>query len=257
MKISKGGIDMAKHYIIMSSSYSFGTRIALDIVFDDQIQGNQMKQRVKEILASIHNECGQDVSLSTHYIITPSEDWASVVEYDAFFEDVRVVKSVKKFKSLISADLELSSLDVAYYVLSKEACTHLRLQKLVYLCYAEYLCKYHKKLFNDDIHAFKYGPVTDDIYKEFKGNGSNTLNDLEKIQTKLSELPAASRIIFSTNGIDKLLTIDATIERYNSISTNDLVSITHKKGSPWDMTPKTFFNKISDEYILKYHCKET
>lgn len=56
------------HYIIMSSSYSKGNRIALDYLVDEK--SNYMK--LKEILGIITNECGKDVSISTHFVQTDS-----------------------------------------------------------------------------------------------------------------------------------------------------------------------------------------
>ena len=55
---------MVTHFIFLSSSYSLGTRIALDyIVTDDTVQ-----EKLKEHLDKIVKECGKDVSISTHMI---------------------------------------------------------------------------------------------------------------------------------------------------------------------------------------------
>lgn len=75
-------------------------------------------------------------------------------------------------------DRKLKGIDVAKYILSKTPCTQLKLQKLVYLCFADYLCDTGKELFTDKIYAFKYGPVVDLTHKDnapwsksFKGLG--------------------------------------------------------------------------------------
>lgn len=37
------------------------------------------------------------------------------------------------------------------------------------MCYADYLCATHKRLFEDKIYAFKYGPVVESVYEAYKG----------------------------------------------------------------------------------------
>ena len=75
---------MAKHYIIMSSSYTDGTRVALDITEVSLLNS----EVIAEIIKEIKQRCGKDVPLSTHLIETDSDSWSSVAEYDPFFEDV-------------------------------------------------------------------------------------------------------------------------------------------------------------------------
>lgn len=134
---------MIKHFIILSSSYSSGTRIAMHYVIDELMNPEMLKAELK----TIKDKCGETVSISTHYIETDSMDWESVVQKDAFFEGVMLVESLLGFVNLISEDRDLKGIDIAKYILSKQLCTHLELEKLVYLCFANYLCATHKTLF--------------------------------------------------------------------------------------------------------------
>lgn len=81
---------MVQHYIIMSSSYTDGTRIALDITHPTEAEANA-------VLRSIMNSCGKDASLSTHMIWTESHSFESVAAHDPFFERVECVKTVAEF----------------------------------------------------------------------------------------------------------------------------------------------------------------
>lgn len=91
---------MVTHFIFLSSSYSLGTRIALDyIVTDDTVQ-----EKLKEHLDKIVKECGKDVSISTHMIQADDTTWKSVCVADHFFKDVKVIDSVDKFIKLIKKD---------------------------------------------------------------------------------------------------------------------------------------------------------
>ena len=65
-----------KHYVIISSSYSSGTRIALDIT----IEGKSDKQKVIDVSKQILDSCGKDTPIATHLIDTTSSSWKSVIE---------------------------------------------------------------------------------------------------------------------------------------------------------------------------------
>ncbi len=240
-----------KHFIILSSSYYEGRRICMhyDEKYFTRIEDMQSD------LEQIKNECGEHTSISTHFMTTHEHSFESVVEQDAFFHDVKMVDTLSEFIELIKKDRILSGLDIAKYILSKCNCTHLKLQKLVYFCYADYLCRTKNKLFADEIFAYRYGPVTKSVYERYKGSQS-CLQDDVNIETKSQELPSRSRILFAEDGIIKLNSIDGTLEKYSKYTASQLVDLTHQKNSPWDKTEKTSYSIITDEIIIKYHSIE-
>ncbi len=245
---------MITHYIIMSSSYSEGKRIALDYAIDDEVEYIQLKT----ILSKITEKCGKDVSISTHFVQTDSKNWSSVVEKDYFFKDVKVIDTVGQFIKLINKDRLLIGLDVAKYILSKVKCTHLKLEKLVYLCYADYLCKYDKKLYDDKIYSYKYGPVVKSVYDKYKGLKEIKDDDEDIDATDIFEMPSKSRILFAKDGIDKIKSIDETLEKYSQYSALELVELTHNESTPWYVSGEgKFIDKIiTDDIIKEYHCNE-
>ena len=248
---------MVTHFIFLSSSYSLGTRIAMDyIVTDDSVQ-----EKLKKDLDKILKECGKDVSISTHMIQTDDTTWKSVCVADHFFKDVKVIDSIDKFIKLIKKDRKLEGLDVAKYILSKIACTQLKLQKLVYLCFADYLCDTGKELFTDKIYAFKYGPVVDTVYKRYKEYGYKPIDEEKKdIDSKnISEMPAKSRILFAEYGTEKLISIEKTLKKYGNLSAADLVDLTHKDNAPWSKSFKglgKLYSAMKLDTIKKYHHYE-
>lgn len=246
---------MITHYIIMSSSYSKGKRIALSNILNEK---DYLK--LKGLVQDITDKCGKDVSLSTHFVQTDSESWESVVAKDHFFKNVEVIDSEDKFIELIQKDRTLTGLDVARYILSKVKCTHLKLEKLVYLCFADYLCKYDKELYKDEIYAYKYGPVVDSVYERYKGSGYNEIeqDDIDIDTTGIKEMPSRSRILFAEDGIEKINSIDDTLEKYGNFSANQLVHLTHKDLIPWDMAGRGTqqYVVIDNEIIKKFHCNE-
>lgn len=248
---------MVTHFIFMSSSYSMGTRIALDYIVTDKNVQEELKQHLDKII----KKCGKDVSISTHMIQSDDESWKSVCEADHFFKDVKVISSIDKFIQLILKDRNLEGIDVAKYILSKIKCTQLKLQKLVYLCFADYLCDTGKQLFTDKIYAFKYGPVVDTVYKRYKEYGYKPIEqETEDIDNKnIFEMPAKSRIIFAEDGTEKILSIDKTLRKYGSLSASQLVDLTHKEKTPWSNTFKgteEVYSSIDPDIIKQYHIHE-
>lgn len=246
---------MISHFIIMSNSYSEHTRIALDITEGSKLNVDDVSNLIKGIKES----CGDDTPISSHSIWAESKSWESVKKADPFFKDVKVVDSVEEFIMKIKKDRKLKGTDVAKHILSKVSCSHLKLEKLCYLCYADYLCEFGKRLFEDKICAFKYGPVVDSVYKKYKKYGSLEINEDEEIIEKQEELrlPSESRILFAEDGINKLFSISKTLEKYGDLSASKLVKITHTKDSPWDKAyNEKQCNMLLDEIIIEYHKNE-
>lgn len=71
--------------------------------------------------------------------------------------------------------------DVADYFLSKTKfaddamMTNLKLQKLLYYIQGFHLALFEIPIFEDDIEAWRHGPVAPIIYHNFKSNGSNPI----------------------------------------------------------------------------------
>ena len=245
---------MIKHYIILASAYSLGKRVALHY-------SNVSIKAIQDVVSYIKNVCGYAVPISTHSIQTYSISWNSVVKTDNFFKNVLLVENKEQFIEYILKDKDLNGLDVAKYILSKVCCTHLKLEKLTYLCYADYLCQEGDKLFLDNIYAYRLGPVIESVYEKFKKSGSGYL-EIEDNKTIYSEnekmLPIRSRILASRDGLKKLLSIDKTLNKYANYTASDLVDLTHNDNSPWKNSGagKKSYMVITDELIKKYHVND-
>jgi uncharacterized phage-associated protein len=245
---------MIKHLIVMSSAYSIGKRIALDYSDEDVLQMDEIQKDIDYI----YDKCGKDAPISTHFIQTEEKGWNKVVELDKFFEGVKVLQSKEEFVEYILKDSSLIGTDIAKYILTKVPCTHLKLQKLTYMCYADYLCEHNKKLFNDTIYAYRLGPVVSSVYKKYKKSGKIFLKDEEDnihiYNEETKKMPIKSRIL-SLDGLDKILSIDKTLENYSGYDAKFLVDLTHKEKTPWSEscggTKKN--QEIKDDVIIKYH----
>jgi len=248
---------MIRHFIIIGSAYSLGKRIALDYFTDDILHMDQINEDMKYI----YDECGNDVSISTHFIQVEETGWDKVIESDHFFSDIELIDNKKKFVEILSKDRHLKGVDIAKYVLSKIPCTHLKLEKMVYMCYADYLCEFGGKLFDDKIYAYKLGPVIESVYEKYKKSGHMFLSvedDTILYDEKHREMPIKSRFLAAEDGVRKLISVDKTIDKYGSFTATDLVKITHQVNTPWSMAGRgrTLYKKISDKLILEYHKNE-
>lgn len=241
-----------EHHIIISSSYSKGTRIAL------HFSGREdLSTAVQDVINKIYKQCGEDTSIAPHYITSEEASWDAVVACDIYFEDLLVIDNVDEFIELIQADRKLTGQDVAKYVLSQVKCTHLKLQKLVYFCYADYLVKYNKKIFEDSIFAFQYGPVVDTVYQQYRNTEKQILEEDDLISSKVDMMPSRSRILFAEGGVSKIYSINDTLEKYKDCTASQLVKLTHQENSPWSLTDRTPpYNVIEDDVIKANHLCE-
>jgi len=248
---------MVKHYIVMSSAYSIGKRIVIDYHYDNVKEMSKIKEDIDYIIKM----CGKDVPISTHSIQTSSASWESVIKADKFFRGTLKIETKEEFVEIILKNSILTGLDIAKYILSVVPSTHLKLEKLTYLCYADYLCQEGEKLFQDRIFAYKLGPIIESVYKKYKKSGLGKLQVEDNKKTyneDLKKLSSRSRILSSKDGFKKLSSIDNTLKKYSHLSARDLVDLTHRNETPWEKSDalKNLNIEISDELIMKYHVNE-
>ncbi len=248
---------MVKHFIVMASAYSIGKRIALDYFEEDILQMDVIKKDIDYIL----EKCGKQVPISTHFIQTELSGWDQVVKLDKFFEKVELIDTKEKFVEILLKDRTLKGIDVAKYILTKVPCTHLKLEKLVYMCYADYLCETQSKLFEDKIFAYRLGPVIESVYEKYKKSGLDCLeveDDTFMYDETTKKMPSRSRILSAEDGLKKLISIDKTLEKYSKYSASELVDMTHQTDTPWSQAGagSMAYKIIEDDLIMKYHQYE-
>jgi uncharacterized phage-associated protein len=117
------------------------------------------------------------------------------------------------------------ALDVAKYVVRK--CTtdghpisNLQLQKILYYIQSAFLKKEHRALFDDEIEAWKFGPVVRSVYRAYCGYGSSLIYESEPPDAVF--LPEESMLM------------DRVIDEKRGLSAWELVMQTHAQGTPWE-----------------------
>lgn len=236
---------MFEHFILMASSYKKGTRIALQYAFDGGVDGNEIEKTIQ----AIYDVIGKGAKFSTHYVCTEDASWDSVVTYDPFFSDAYLTESLDEFIFIMKKDLKITGLDIAKYILSKHPCTHLELEKLTYLCYADFLCEHGKPICSDTVYAFKLGPVLESVYEEYSGSKGKLNFEDEEI--------AKSRLL--VDGVtERVKAIDNTLKKYSCASTSELVNMTHCENSPWFMKGATCLYQVIEDSLIqhRHHYEE-
>ena len=121
-------------------------------------------------------------------------------------------------------DERITALTLANYILKKAqergiSVTNLKLQKILYYVQGYYMARFNHPLFPDEIQAWKFGPVTPNVYYAFSYYGPDPLQMLEE-----PEMDNCSE--------DEMELINRVIDEKLSMSARDLVTATHKE-EPW------------------------
>ncbi len=136
----------------------------------------------------------------------------------------------------------------------------MKLIKAVFIAHGFYLALKDKPLINEFVQAWKYGPVIDSIYHEFKGLGSKPIQFLAAFEVGED----ADGNVFPQSYYQILEQDIETIEFLKEIwkmckghSGIELSNWTHKEGSPWkqiwDSKDRVKINpQIPDELIKAY-----
>lgn len=119
----------------------------------------------------------------------------------------------------------------------REGITNLKLQKILYFAQAYFLAKLDRPLFSDSISAWKYGPVVESVYHEYKSNINNPII-LTKDESNISDIDKRE--------LDKVWSI------FGGLSANKLVDITHNH-QPWKDHYDSDNETISNEELKEYY----
>jgi len=102
--------------------------------------------------------------------------------------------------------------------------TPMKLQKLIYFTYRDYLQETSKKAFNDTIQTWKYGPVVQSVYDEFKSYGANAI-------TRFARDAKGKVYVVGDQPLNDCIT--RVWNKYKCCSGIDLSKMTHMDGTAW------------------------
>lgn len=154
-----------------------------------------------------------------------------------------------------------SAIDIARYVINYSwdidaPLSNLKLQKLLYLIQGNFLRILKRPCFEDDIEAWKYGPVVPTVYSKFKRYGSNNINRIEYIyEFESNKFEAIKKDFKPILSDDEAQIIHEVVLACKDYSANYLVTLTHSQ-SPWIKSYGRNNNVISIDLLKEYFCNE-
>lgn len=137
---------------------------------------------------------------------------------------------------------------------SHKPISNMQLIKLLYIAQGFSLALLDKALFDDDsIQAWKYGPVVPSIYHEFKRFGSSPI-DTKSIWA--SDKMGARYETPELRDKNKKTVVLITWQLYEKVPPEELIRLTHKPGTPWDVVYEEGANNVIPNYIIRAYYKE-
>lgn len=129
--------------------------------------------------------------------------------------------------------------------------TPMKLIKLSYIAHGWHLGLYDTQLLDEVIYAWKYGPVIDTIYTDFKKYGNSQITELYKDEVNC---------IYPMTGSDKEEFLNMIWTSYGRFSGIQLSAMTHQPETPWDIVwnkrgGKNLKHSIIPNDLIKEHYK--
>lgn len=133
-----------------------------------------------------------------------------------------------------------------------EGISPMKIQKLVYFAHAWMLALFNQPLITDPVKAWKFGPVIDSLYHEFKNFGSRNISNYGTLFIESSDnsdwfydIPLVNKDDTNVNAL-----IDKIWQVYGSFSAMELSDLTHEPGSPWYITNDEHMQGAKENYVL-------
>lgn len=117
--------------------------------------------------------------------------------------------------------------------------TNLQLNKLLYFAQGHYLARTGKPLFDEEIEAWKFGPVVPSIYQAYKGCGKMPITVLDE------DYDADA---FSDEEMNLLMEVAC---KYGQYSASALVGLTHRPDTPWSRVYSPLAKNIVKQQDIK------
>jgi uncharacterized phage-associated protein len=143
--------------------------------------------------------------------------------------------------------------------------TPMKLQKLVYLCHGWHLGIVGEPLIDESVRVWRYGPVIQSLYHEFKEFGSSPIIGKRVLKPFSSNGDSSCEPDLLGNKTDAEIAaqhlIQAVWRAYRDFSALQLSAMTHEPGTPWSIVKEAVERgernsmEIDDELIGGYYAQ--
>lgn len=134
----------------------------------------------------------------------------------------------------------------------------LGLIKRVYIAHGFSLALFDRSMIDprfDRVEAWKYGPVIPSVYHSFKQYKNNSITDFTEVMEWNEKL---AEPIFVTPTLEDKRSrkiVEMVWKRYIEFTDSEMVTLTHRKGTPWEICYIPNKNAlIPDEITAMYYC---
>jgi uncharacterized phage-associated protein len=145
---------------------------------------------------------------------------------------------------MAAADTVYDARMIASYLVGKATpfgLDALQVMKLTYIAHGFTLAVLDKPLLEDDIEAWKFGPVIRRVYSVLPAGN-------QRFTTLLQPIPVV-QMDQRDNGI-----VDSVFDKYGKLSGLYLSTLTHRRGSPWHQTWTTYGqNAVIPKALIQKH----
>lgn len=126
--------------------------------------------------------------------------------------------------------------------------TQMKLQKMAYFAHGYHLAKYGQSLVEEEFEAWKFGPVVQSIYQDYKLYGSDSIIGTGLISSGVKKLEEAELNEAAKDAVEY------TWKLTKNLSASQLSKWSHRDGSPWAEVYEEGFvsNPIKNETIQEY-----
>lgn len=145
----------------------------------------------------------------------------------SYINKVLLPKSSKRynFEFMMQSSQQIANFFINKSLNSGRELTPMKLIKLTYIAHGWNLGIYDAPLLDEAIQAWKYGPVIESIYDEFKRYGSSQI--VEYVRDEFGQYPAPDT---QTHPL-----LEMVWETYGKFNGVELSAMTHQPNTPWDI----------------------
>lgn len=130
--------------------------------------------------------------------------------------------------------------------------SNMKLQKLLYFAQGCFLALFNKKLFDDQLLAWKHGPVVRSVYNEFNRFGANDIELAQNVKDKYMNIVGT---IDTDQQVKEIL--EEVYDTFNKYTAWQLRNLSHDPNGAWAKVFDGNNKTIIKEDLLKKYFAET
>ncbi|NOG55637.1 MAG: DUF4065 domain-containing protein [Planctomycetes bacterium] len=126
----------------------------------------------------------------------------------------------------------------------------MKVQKLVYIAHGWSLGIRSEPLINEPVMAWKYGPVIDTLWREFRDYGKNVIRAAASVYSADDGTFSRHEPHVRSEDMWYCELVNAVWTKYGRLSATQLSRLTHESGTPWYMVAKQFKFELPKNVII-------